>query len=322
MNVSTNVSTAPEVSAVMTTFNVANFVADALRSALDQTFHSIEIVVVDDGSTDGTASIVRGFNDSRIRLIEGAHNGRCHALNIAVNLARGEFLAMLDGDDIWHPEKLAAQMAYMRKHSDVDLTFSWSRIIDENGSDTGLTTRKWRGPVSFGQLLKDYVIGNGSSAVIRRASFLKLGPFDKDMDGCLDYDACLRLALFGPGKLVCIPAYLTYYRRRSGQVTRDLNKVEQGHNRMLEKMLRLAPVETTRVAAAARSNMSRFFAYLAYESGDFGQANRYLLRGLRHAPLTFLCETRNWKLAMANAAAGILPNDVYRRLLRMALRVR
>jgi glycosyltransferase involved in cell wall biosynthesis len=317
-----NLSTAPEVSVVMTTFNVASFVGEALRSALQQTLHSIEIVVVDDGSTDATTDIVRSFNDSRIHLVEGPHNGRCHALNAAIEIARGEFLAMLDGDDIWRPEKLAVQVAYMRKHPNVDLTFSWSRIIDEDGSDTGLTSRRWRGPISFGQLLKDNVIGNGSSAVIRRDSFLRVGRFDENLGGCFDYDAFLRLALFGPGKLVCLPAYFTHYRRRSGQSTRDLSKMEPGYDRMLEKMSLLAPVETARVAAAARSNMSRFFAYLAYESGDFGQANRYLLRGLRHAPFTFVCELRNWKLGIANAAAALLPEYMYRRLLRIALRAR
>jgi glycosyltransferase involved in cell wall biosynthesis len=313
---------APEVSVVMTTFNVSSFVGDALRSALDQTFRSIEVVVVDDGSTDATTDIVRGFDDPRLRLIEGPHCGRCRSLNTAVEAARGDFLAMLDGDDIWYPEKLALQVAHMRSNPNVELTFSWSRVIDQNGLDTGLTSRRWRGPISFGQLLKDYVILNGSSVVIRRDSFLRAGPFDESMDGCVDYDASLRLALLGPGKVVCIPAYLTGYRRRSGQVTRDLNRMEQAHERMLAKMLRLAPVETARAAAAARSNMSRFFAYLAYESGDFGQAYRYLLRGLRHAPLTFLSELRNWKLGMANTAAALLPEQVYQRLLRMALRPR
>lgn len=315
-------SAAPEVTVLMTTFNVANFVADALRSALAQTLCSIEIVVVDDGSTDTTAAVVRSFDDARIRLYEMPHGGRSRALNTAVTLARGEFFAMLDGDDIWHSEKLARQVAYMREHPAVDLTFSWYRIIDESGSDTGLTSRKWRGPISFGQLLTDYVIGNGSSAVIRRDPFLKIGNFDENAGGCVDYDVCLRIALLGPGKLACVPAYLTLYRRRSGQMTGDLSKMEGSYDRMLEKMLRLAPVETARVAAAARSNMSRFFAYLAYERGDFGRANRYLLRGLLHAPLTFFCELRNWKLGLANTAAAILPEHLYRRLLRVALRAR
>lgn len=306
----------------MTTFNVANFVTEALHSAAEQTFRSIEIVVLDDGSTDGTPDIVQGFKDSRIRLVRGPHRGRCAALNTAIRLARGEFIAMLDGDDAWHPEKLALQVAYMREHSDVDLTFSWSRIIDEAGSFTGLTSRKWRGPISFGGLLKDYVIGNGSSAIIRRDSLLRVGGFDENMSGCIDYDALLRLALLGPTKLVCFPAFLTSYRRRSGQVTQNLSKMERGYDQMLQKMGRLAPAETAQVIAAARSNMSRFFAYLAYESGDFGQANRYLLRGFRYAPITFLCELRNWKLAIANAAAALLPKRVHRRLLRVALRAR
>lgn len=142
------------------------------------------------------------------------------------------------------------------------------------------------------------------------------------MDTCVDYDASLRIALLGPEKLVCIPAYLTRYRRRSGQITRDLSNLERSHERMLDKMVRLAPMETARVAAAARSNMARFFAYLAYESADFGLANKYLLRGFRHAPLTFLCELRNWKLGLANAAAALLPEQMYRRLLRVALRAR
>jgi glycosyltransferase involved in cell wall biosynthesis len=315
-----NVPAAPEVSVVMTTFNVVGFVAEALGSALQQTLCPTEVIVVDDGSTDDTAEVVRSFRDTRIRLIETPHHGRCRALATAVELARGEYLAMLDGDDIWHPEKLALQVAYLRNHPDVEATFSWYRIIDESGSETGLASQKWRGPISFGQLLKDNVIGNGSSAVIRRDSLLGIGGLDESLGGCFDYDASLRLALLGVGKLVCIPAYLTYYRRRSGQITRDLSTMEQSYNQLLAKMFLLAPGETARVAGAARSNMSRYFAYLAYEGGDFDIANRYLMRGFWYAPLTFLLEPRNWKLGLANAAAALLPEHLYRRLLRAALR--
>ncbi|MGD0580404.1 MAG: hypothetical protein ABSC08_15935, partial [Bryobacteraceae bacterium] len=132
-------------------------------------------------------------------------------------------------------------------------------------------------------------------------------------------DAWLRLALLRPGNIACVPAWLTYYRRRTGQITKDVCRMQRGWNRVLEKMMRLAPRETARVAAAARSNMARFCAYVAYEDQNYLEAWECLFRGFREAPLRFCLDLRNWILAAATLAAAVLPARLYRRLLRMTL---
>jgi glycosyltransferase involved in cell wall biosynthesis len=311
--------TAPELSVVITAFNVAAYIGDALQSALNQTLRHIEVIVVDDGSTDGTLAVIRSIHDPRIRLVARSHAGEIAAFNAAIALAQGEFIAFLDGDDVWHPDKLAQHVRFLKDHPEIDLTFSWSRIIDENGTETGLTSRPWRGSLSFSQLLTDNVIGNGSSVVLRREPFLKIMPFDGALESCYDFDVFLRFALLRPANIACVPACLTYYRRRSGQITRDIDRMERGWNLVLERMMRLAPRETARVAAAARSNMARFYAYLAYENGNYFKAWAYLYRGFREAPLRFFLDLRNWKMTAATLSATLLPAQWHKRLLRAAL---
>jgi glycosyltransferase involved in cell wall biosynthesis len=312
-------SAVPEVSVVMRTYNVAAYISDALESALNQSLRSIEVIVADDGSTDGTLELVRGFRDPRIRLIESPHQGASAALNVGAALAQGEFIALLDADDLWSSDKLARHVAFLRDHPEIDVSFSWSRVIDADGRDTGLHARLWSGSLSFRQLLADNVIGNGSSTVLRREAYLKIAPFDRGLRACSDFDAWLRVALLRPGNISCIPAWLTYYRRRPGQVTTDIELMEGEWNKVLEKMRRLAPRETAEAAPVARSNMARYCAYLAYEEGHYGKAARYLVRGFRCAPIPFLLDRRNWKMAAANGAAAVLPARWYRRLLRLAL---
>ena len=89
--------------------------------------------------------------------------------------AQAHYIAFLDGDDLWAPRKLERHIEFFETHPEVDLTFSWSRIVDEQGRDTGLTSRLWKGPVSFAQLLADNVIGNGSALVVRRDALMAAG---------------------------------------------------------------------------------------------------------------------------------------------------
>ncbi len=312
---------APQVSVVVTTYNVAPYIGDALRSALGQTFGDTEIIVVDDGSQDATLEVVRTFQDARLRLLELPHSGPVLALNAGISAARGEFLAFLDGDDVWHPGKLARHLQFLREHPDIDLTCSWYRMIDERGQDTGLAFTKGCGRISFSQLLTDNPIGNGSSVVLRRKAMLDCGLFDPSYPACYDLDAWLRLARLRPANLECVPEILTDYRRREGQMTRDAGLMERGWNQLLANMHRLAPEETAQVAAVARSNMSRFWAFAAYENANYRQAASYLGRGFRQAPWAFLRDSRNWKLLAATTAGWLLPAAVHRRLLRRVLRL-
>lgn len=311
----------PRVSVLTTTFNVAPYVADALRSALEQQLEDIEIIVVDDGSTDDTVAVIRRFHDARIRIFEQSHRGPVSALNAALALARGEFIAFLDGDDVWHPEKLIRHVRFFEEHPGIDLTFSWHALIDENGREIGLTSRRWFGPISFEQLLTDNVIASGSLVVARRTALIQVGRFDESFGACHDLDLWLRLALQHSQSIASVSGFLTYYRQRPGQLTKNVKLMEDSWNQLLAKTRGIAPRQTALVASIAASNMSRYFAYLLHENGDYEQAQTYLVRSFRQAPLHFISDRRSWKMLAANVAARVLPASWYQLLRGAVLRL-
>ncbi len=106
--------TTPRVSVLTTAFNIAPYIGDALRSALEQTFEDIEIIVVDDGSTDDTVTVIRGFRDPRIQIVERPHEGPVRAINAALALVTGEFVAFLDGDDSGAAKNLSGMSAFLK----------------------------------------------------------------------------------------------------------------------------------------------------------------------------------------------------------------
>ncbi len=114
----------PRVSIVVPAYNAAGVIAATIQSVLASTFTDFELIVLDDGSTDGTAEVVRSFNDPRIRLTRHANRGMSATRNAGLRMSRSEFVALLDADDVWHPEKLALQVALLEQHPEVDLCFT------------------------------------------------------------------------------------------------------------------------------------------------------------------------------------------------------
>ena len=309
---------ASRVSVVMPVYNVADYIAVAVESVLAQTFSGFELIIVDDGSTDATREVVGRFSDPRIRLIAASHRGYPFALCQGIEMARGHYLALLDGDDFWSPRKLERHVGFLEEHPEVDLTFSWSCIVDEQGQDTGVTSRLWRGTISFSQLLVDNVIGNGSASVLRRQALLDAGGVDAGLPSCNDLDACLRIALLRPGNLSAIPEFLTFYRQRRGQMTDDVSLMAAGFEGLMEKLRLLAPDEVARVQVRARSNLQRILALRRYKVGRYGETLRQLGRSFAVAPAEFLIEKRNWELAAAAVAGLLLPPRCHNYLVRAA----
>lgn len=312
----------PAVSIVMTAYNVGSYVGAAVESALNQTFPDFELIVVDDGSTDQTLEIVRKYNDPRLKLVSRPHDGLVHTLRHGVALARAPYLAFHDADDLWSPRKLERHVQFLDQHAGVDVTFSWSRIIDERGMDTGLTARLWTGPISFAELLADNVIGNGSALVFRRQALEAAGGIDPELPVCHDLDAWLRIALLRPGNICAIPEFLTYYRRRAGQLTANVARMESSFELLMTKMRKLAPDEVAKVEKTARVNMRRFFAFGWYQASDYRRSLSYMMQSLRRWPGAFVRDTRNWKMTAAAAAGLLLPAVLHGRLARTALKAK
>ena len=161
--------TVPVVTAVMPSYNCEQFIADSIASVISQTFERWELLIVDDASSDATAQLAEQYArlDRRIRLIRQTTNsGAAHARNIAMNQARGEFIAFIDSDDIWHPHKLEKQLAAMERHrADISYT-AYVRRLDGN-TDGGLVNVP--SSVSYHTMLRRCLIGV-STAMMRTST--------------------------------------------------------------------------------------------------------------------------------------------------------
>jgi glycosyltransferase involved in cell wall biosynthesis len=308
----------PLVSVIIPTYNSGGFVGATLESALRQTLADFEIIVVDDGSSDDTVARVRSFPDRRLRVFEQAHRGAPAALNAAVQAARGRYIAFLDHDDLWLPAKLERHIAFFESNPSTEATFSWSGLIDERGWGIKFHPAHWRGPISFRQLLEDYVVGSSSSVVMRQRAIAAAGGFDEQLPCCHDSDLVLRIALTGENAICAVPEELTLYRRHAGQMSRDWRAMQRDWKLLLEKFRRLAPAETAAAERKAQSNINRYFAYLAYEEADFPSAFHFLGRALRCHASAFLGDWRNWRTAAACFSGAVLPRPMHRRLEKLA----
>lgn len=308
----------PLVSVVVPAYNAAPFIAETVDSALRQSFKAIEVLVIDDGSSDDTAARLQQFHDPRLFLIRQPHQGAPATLNNAVRMARGEYIAFLDHDDLWIESKLDRHMEAFAQQPGLAATFSWYGLIDERGGRIHLATPRWRGPIEFSQLLEDFVIGCTSALILRREAILDAGGFDTQFPRCHDFDLVLRVSLQHRASIQAIPEELALYRRHSGQMSRDWRAMHREWEALVVKMRGLAPQETSAVEAVARSNVKRYYACLAYEEGRYAETAALLRQGFRAHPRAFLFDWRNWKVMAACCAGALLPAPLHRNLERLA----
>ncbi len=162
---------APLISVVIPAYNAEQYVKEAAESVLAQTYRPLEIICVDDASTDGTADVLASFGE-RVRVIRRAENGGgAAARNDGLALARGEYVAFLDADDFWPPEKLAVQEAYLRAHPAVDALFAHMRCFLSPDLPEEEQRRRFCPPAPMPAQVP-------GTALIRRAVFDKVGAFD------------------------------------------------------------------------------------------------------------------------------------------------
>lgn len=215
--------THPEISVLMPVFNGEHYLAAAMASVLGQQHHDLELLVLDDGSTDSSAAIARSFGDPRVRLIRnGSNQGVIRTRNRGIREARGAFIAFLDCDDIALPERLAIQARFLRDTPDVILVGSWIALMDEQGRQTGVCSRYAATPETIpSTMLFDNCFAQ--SAVMARREALQREPYREEYPCAEDYDLFARLAL--TGRSANIPRVLTLYREHGGglsKLRRDL----------------------------------------------------------------------------------------------------
>jgi glycosyltransferase involved in cell wall biosynthesis len=277
---------APTVSVVIPAYNAAWCAGRAVDSVLAQTFRDFELIVVDDGSTDNTVDVLAGYGE-RIRTLSKPNGGLSSARNAGIQAARGEFVAFLDADDWWMPEKLVRQVAWMQAHPETIFCSTAARLVNPEGESIG----EWRcGACSSSALeaifsANAHVAGSGSAVVARRQALLETGGFDERLGSLEDIDMWMRLA--ARGGYQCIDEPLAVVVKRPDSMSRHLDVMRAAAMLVMRKNRHLLP-ENKRGAfwRHAYAGMLSDYAKWAYRSDRRSQALRDLLAGICLAPVS------------------------------------
>jgi len=250
----------PLVSIITPAYNTAPFVAATLESALAQTFGDFELVFVNDGSTDDTGAIADAFarRDPRVRVIHQKNRGISSARNAALAEARGEFVALLDSDDIWFPTYLGEQVAILERHPDIDVLSA--NAINLGGTFDGqpLLARPVTGGVQHLNLMTLVQAEDSLSilTIFRKGVLESIGLFDTNLRRSEDYDLWLRAANAGFGIAVnAVP--LGLYRRRPDSISADETLMLTAIRKPLIK-LRAECGDRPEIQAAIDAQLARF----------------------------------------------------------------
>ena len=210
------------VSVVMITYNHQKYIAEAIRSVLNQTFHNFELVIVNDGSTDKTDEIIRGFEDNRINYIFQENQGPSSAINTAIKNSKGKYIAIMSGDDVCYPERLSLQLEEYQK-GNARLLFSHVDFIDDDSfpiTPGPIYKDLFNHPNKSREAILNYFFFNGNylcttTAFTEKQIFNKTGLFDPRLLQLQDFDMWIR-ALIEDYEIQIMPQKLLRYRIRNG----------------------------------------------------------------------------------------------------------
>ena len=278
----------PTVSVVMSTYNARRYVARAIRSVRRQTFRDWELLIFDDGSTDGTQNILRRFaaRDARIRLFLKEHMGYVTWLNEGLREARGALWARMDADDMALPHRFEKQAAYLRQHPNCVVVGSDAMQVDAAGWPMG----RLRVPLTHEEIEASLLEGRGEAlchpaAMFRRDALVSVGGYCKECEPAEDVDLYLRLAEVG--RLANLPEVLLRYRRHFASVTASQ---QTKHGEALRRGVQAAyrrrgtppPAQEplrlrNQVRDATRLEMRRYWIEQALQAGCIWTARKHAL---------------------------------------------
>jgi glycosyltransferase involved in cell wall biosynthesis len=277
----------PIVTVVIPLYNCERWISQTLASAQAQTYSDLDIIVVDDGSTDHGPEIVdrAARDDKRIRLIQKDNGGVARARNVGISRALGDFIAPLDADDLWHPEKIARQVDLIQSSSpQVGVVYCWAIEIDE---DDCIVPPICDGPFAAGNVLAEVVakagiITSGANPLIRRCYLERIGGYDSTVEYCEDWK--LQLCLAEICEFALVPAHLVAYRRTGG----SRSKNAAGSARSMESISRWIierwPNMPREIEREMIFNRNSYVAHLSLVNGQILDAVRYKLTAVKAHP--------------------------------------
>lgn len=279
------------VDVILPVYNGLPYLRQAVESVLAQTHTALNLYVVDDGSTDGVADYIASVEDGRLTLFTKPNGGLSSARNFGILHSSAPYVAFLDADDVWYPEKLRKQLALLRRRPTAGLVHAYQHFIDDTGRIIGSAERSAQGYV-FDELLNGNIVtGSASIAVVRRDALDRVGTFREDLTAGEDWEMWLRIAEFY--EFDCVPEHLAAIRQWHGSMQQDAlrmaNAFSQLHTIVMADF-ELSPTQRVQLARfCLLGSASEYFR------GGNSRSRRLIVRYLREVPADAV-DPRWWAL--------------------------
>ena len=244
------------VSVIIPVYNGDQTIKETITSVLNQTFQDFELIIINDGSEDGTLEVIDSIKDPRIKVFSYSNAGPNPSRNRGIAEAKGEYIAFIDADDLWAPDKLASQLQALQVHPQPAVAYSWTDYIDESsqflrrGSHIQVT-----GDVLRHLLLINF-IESGSNPLIRQEALATVGGFDEALTHGEDWDMWLRLA--ARYQFVAVPSPQVFYRVYADSSSSKIVQLEAGCLEVINRAFTQAPASLQHLKRFSRGNLYKY----------------------------------------------------------------
>jgi cellulose synthase/poly-beta-1,6-N-acetylglucosamine synthase-like glycosyltransferase len=307
----------PFVSVIMPCFNAAATIGVAVESVLVQDFADFELIVVDDGSKDGSVGAAHEMatRDGRIRVICQANAGPSAARNRGIQQSRGAVLAFLDADDRWMPTALSTHVSHFARDGECGVSFARIRFFDPSMTWAGRFSASISN-VSLAQVLGENPICTTSNLVVRRQVFDEVDLFDRELTHAEDQEWVARVLATSRWRVAGLPDVLVHYRTSPGGLSADLDRMSAGWDAVMRRVHDYAPEQAVAAEAEATALFNRYLARRALRTGQVSDCLRPFLRAWRASPLAMLTrQPRRTALTTLGVMLALLPGNPARALL-------
>lgn len=258
------------VSVIIPTYNRAHTLPRSIESVLNQSYSNFELIIVDDGSTDETADVIKQYNDSRIRYFHTENRGACAARNFGIKKARGEYISFQDSDDFWYPEKLQAELHCLAKN-DADIVFCKMQSIDEtSGRFLSVVPSKKQRNTFENLLISNFI---STQMILMKTSIAKENLFNVKYPRFQDWEYVIRL--YGKYKFVFCNQILVTQYLQSDSITKNKLKTIEAYKLLLQDYYHVYNSYPFALAKLYKNIATSISLY------DFNQSKYYLKKSLK-----------------------------------------
>ena len=291
----------PKVSVIIPAYNALAYLPETIDSLFKQTFSDFEVLIVDDGSSDGTAGWATQIKDPRVRVIYQKNQGSSVARNTGISAAKGEYIALLDADDLWEPTKLEKQVRFLEQNPSVGLVDTWTILINQKGKSTGRIIVSYAEGDVWKQLVQfKPVCCCDSTPLIRRSCFDNVGLFNPDLPFLEDLDMWIRLA--ARYEFAAIKEPLVRYRQHPQSKSTNCKGTLEAFRTIIEQAFEFVPAEVLPLRDKGYGRVNLYLAWRAINNKDYEQASHYNRQAIAHHPQLIL----SWDFLRQSIALSLL----------------